>query len=241
MRVPASSAAQGVLAPTVTRRSVTSRPTGSGSGKDGRFHIGGSFDFRIPGASAKVVYRIRGRVRARSGVVTGVASVRASFPNATTGKTIICATSRRAFRARSPVSRAPRHSRGPFYGVTSQGLPIVIRLAPDGSALAPAALWARLSCNIAGPVEATVRLRVPVTAPGAFAVATAVSESFIPALGSSTPIPAGTYTYDPLGFQAQVGGGRATGSIGVSGRVGNAGKILVDTCAAPPIAFTALP
>jgi len=208
--------------------------------RKGRFAIKGSFKFTIPGAVATGSFRIRGRVRASSGLATGVASVRLRFPSST-GKTIRCRGLKRAFRARNPAAGKIR-LRGPFYGVTSQGLPVVVRPAPDSSALAPVALMTTLGCGALGPVQSIPRLRVAATSPGVYAKTGTVTGSFIPALGSPTgSIPLGTYTYTSYDFKAQIASGRATGSIGLSSKVGNAQKILIDTCASPPITFTAVP
>jgi len=207
--------------------------------RGGRFRIKGSFASPIPGGVATGSYRIRGRVRSGRGVATGVASVRLRFPGSTAGQTISCKSGKRAFRARNPAARV-RSVRGPFYGVTSQALPIVVRPAPDSSALAPVAFWTTLNCNALGPLQATARLTVPATAPGVFAKTGHVTESFRPSIGSTVSVPAGTYGYNPYGFQAQVAQGRATGVITFSSRVGNAQKQLIDTCAAPPITFSAL-
>lgn len=208
--------------------------------RKGRFAIKGSFKFIVPGGVTTGSFRIRGRVRASSGLATGVASVRLRFPSST-GKLIRCRGLKRAFRARNPAAGKIR-SRGPFYGVTSQGLPILVRPAPDSSALAPVAMMATMGCAALGPVQSVPYLRVAATAPGVYAKSGVVTSNFIPALGSPTgSIPLGTYTYTSYDFQAQIASGRATGSIGLSSKVGNAQKILIDTCASPPITFTAVP
>ncbi len=208
----------------------------------GRFHISGSFTSGVSGGVAKATYRIRGRVRARDGVVTGTASVRVTFPDLTApGRTIVCAGNRRAFRARNPAVPSANPRSSAFYGVTSQGLPMLLRVTPDGTAVVPLRFQTTLACNALGPVDVSAQLRVPATAPGVFATATSVTESFRPAIGSPVTIPAGTYGFDPLTIQAQVAGGRAIGTIAASSRVGNAQHRLIDTCAAPPVAFSAVP
>ena len=207
--------------------------------RGGRFFVRGSFAFRRPGGVAGGSYRIHGRVRARTGVVTGVATVRLTFRDPTTGKTIVCKSGSKAFRARNPVSRV-RRTRGPLYGVTSQGLPIVIRPTADSSSLTPISLWATLSCNALGALQTTARITAPATTPGAYAKTGNFSATFIPALGSLVSIPLGTYAYTTFGLDARLRGGEATGTINVSARIGNAQKQLIDTCAAPPITFRAL-
>jgi len=207
--------------------------------RGGRFDIRGSFAFRRPGGVAGGSYRIRGRVRAGSGVVNGVASVRLSFRNPTTGRTIICKSTSREFRARNPSSRV-RRTRGPLYGVTSQGLPIVLRPTADSSALRPVSVWATLRCNALGTLQTTARITAAATAPGAYAKTGKFSGSFIPALGSQVSVPLGTYANNTFAFDARLSGGQATGTINLSARVGNAQNQLIDTCSAPPITFRAL-
>lgn len=209
--------------------------------RKGRFALKGSFAFNIAGGVATGTYRIRGRARPGRGLVSGTASVRLRFPSfATPGKTISCKSGKRAFRARKPGSK-PRTQRGPFYGVTSQGLPIVLRPTADASALVPAAVMTTVPCSKLGPMSATPRLRVPAIAPGVYARTSVGSSAFTPALGSPVTVPVGTYDYTTYGFQARIAGGRAGGTITVSSKIGNAQKILIDTCAVPPITFAAIP
>jgi len=206
--------------------------------RGGRFAAKGSFAFKVPGSVVTGSYRIKGRVRASTGLTTGRVSVRLRFPTSS-GTPITCRGRKRPFRARNP-GVASKRVRGPFYGVTAQGLPIVVRPAPDSSALAPVALLTTLNCGVLGPVQPLPRLRVPSTAPGVYASAGTVTGAFIPALGSAVSVPLGTYTFTRYNFQAQIASGRVTGTINLSTRVGNAKKVLIDTCTAPPIAFTAV-
>lgn len=206
----------------------------------GRFGRSGSFAFNVAGGVARGSYSVRARVRARSGLATGVVSVRVRFPS-TTGKPITCRGLRRTFRARNPAVRAGKRVRGPFYGLTSQGLPILIRPSPDSSALAPVELWTTVSCNALGPAQPIQRLTIPTTAPGVYAKSGHTTGMFTPALGSAASVPAGTYTYTPYSFHAQITNGRATGIAILSSRVANAQRKLIDTCSTPPITFVALP
>jgi hypothetical protein len=206
----------------------------------GRFRMTGSFAFTIPGGVARGSYRVRGTVRARSGVATGTISVRVRFP-AMSGKPITCRGLNRMFRARNPNVGSTGRTRGPFYGVTSQGLPILIRPSPDSTVLAPVELWTELSCKAFGRVQPIQRLTIPTTAPGLYAKTGHTTGSFTPALGSPLAIPMGTYTYTPFGFAAQIVNGQVTGTVAMSSKVGNAQKQLVDTCASAPITFTAVP
>jgi hypothetical protein len=206
----------------------------------GRFRTTGSFAFVVPGGLARGSYRVRGTVRSRGGVATGVASVRLRLPSATTTP-IVCKGLNRRFRARNPAAGPTRRVRGPFYGVTSQGLPILVRPSADSSALAPVEMWSTLNCAALGPVQPIQRLTVPRTSPGVYAKSGYTTGSFTPALGSTVTIPLGTYTYSPFNFQAQIVGGVVTGSAVLSSQVGNAQKQLIDTCSAPPITFVALP
>jgi hypothetical protein len=206
--------------------------------RGGRLRVSGSFAFTVAGGIARGTYLVRARVQPRKGLATGVVSLRVRF-GSSTGKPINCRGLNRTFRARNPAVGAARRVRGPFYGVTSQGLPILIRPAPDSSALAPVALWTTLGCNALGPLQPIPRLRVPTTGAGVYAKEGNATGSFTPALGSAVSIPVGTYTYSPFSFHAQIAKGRAVGTIILSSRVGNAQKQLIDTCSGPPITFAA--
>jgi hypothetical protein len=152
----------------------------------------------------------------------------------------VCTGLNRAFRARNPAVGRSRRTRGSFFGVTSQALPIVIHPSGDASMLAPVEMWLTLSCTTLGAVQPIQRLTIPRIAPGAYAENAATTGSFTPALGSTTSIPVGTYAYSPYSFQARIAGGVATGTAVVSAQVGNAGKQLIDTCSAPPVTFVAV-
>jgi hypothetical protein len=206
----------------------------------GHFRRSGSFAFHVAGGVARGTYQLRAWVRARSGLATGVVSVRVRFP-ATTGKPVTCRGLNRPFRARNPLVGRRRSVRGPFYGLTSQGLPILIRPSPDSSALAPVELWTTLTCSVLGRAQPIQRLTVPMTGPGVYAKSGHTTGTFTPALGSGISIPAGTYTYSPYTFQAKIANGRVTGVAGLSSKVGNTERQLIDTCSAPPITFVALP
>jgi hypothetical protein len=208
--------------------------------RGGHFRRGGSFAFNVAGGVARGTYHVRARVRPSRGVATGVVSVRVRFPSMT-GKPITCRGLKRAFRARNPAVARSGRVRGPFYGLTSQGLPILIRPSPDSTALAPVELWTTLTCNVLGPVQPIQRLTIPSTGPGIYAKTGHTTGTFTPALGSAVPVPAGTYTYSPYAFQAKIANGRATGIAALSSKVGNAQRQLIDTCSAPPITFVALP
>ncbi len=209
--------------------------------RGGRFHTSGSFAYTVAGGIARGTYRVRGTVRGGRGVATGVASVRVRFPSTSGANAISCKGLNRRFRARNPLARRSGRVRGPFYGVTSQGLPILIRPAPDSSALAPLEMWTTLSCTALGPVQPIQRLTVPMTAPGTYAKTGRTTGGFVPALGSTASIPAGTYNYSPYDLQVRIANGQATGVTTVSSKVGNVQKQLVDTCSAPPITFIAVP
>jgi hypothetical protein len=206
--------------------------------RNGRFRITGSFAFTIPGGVARGSYRVHGRVQARSGVATGTMSVRVRFPSP---KPFHCRGLNRVFRARNPAVGRTKRVRGPFYGVTSQGYPILIRPSPDSTALAPVELWTELNCKALGKVHPIQRLTIPMTGPGTYAKNGHTTGSFTPALGSPLAIPMGTYTYTPFGFAAQIVNGRVTGTVVVSSQVGNAKKQLIDRCETQPITFTAMP
>jgi hypothetical protein len=206
----------------------------------GHFRRSGSFAFHVAGGVARGTYRLHAWVRPRSGLATGEVSVRVRFPSAT-GKPITCRGLKRKFRARNPLVSGRHSVRGPFYGLTSQGLPILIRPSPDSSALAPVELWTTLTCNALGPAQPIQRLTIPTTGPGVYAKSGNTTGTFTPALGSGVSIPAGTYTYSPYTFQAKIADGRVTGAAALSSKVGNAQRQLIDTCSAPPITFVALP
>jgi hypothetical protein len=208
--------------------------------RGGRLRTGGSFAFNVAGGVARGVYHVRARVRPRGGLATGTVSVRVRFPS-TTGKPITCRGLRRRFRARNPAVARSGRVRGPFYGLTSQGLPILIRPSPDSSTLAPVELWSTLSCNALGQAQPIQRLTVPTTAPGIYAKSGHTMGTFTPALGSTVSVPAGTYTYSPYTFHAQIANGHATGIVVLSSQVGNAQRQLIDTCSVAPITFVALP
>jgi hypothetical protein len=207
--------------------------------RGGHFRMSGSFAFSVAGGMARGGYGVRGTVRARRGLVTGVASVRVRFPSAT-GKLVTCRGLRRAFRARNPAVGRSGGVRGPFYGVTSQRLPVLIRPSRDSRALAPVEIWTTLTCNALGLAQPIQRLTIPRTSPGVYAKSGNTTGSFTPALGSPVAVPAGTYTYSPYRFHTQVARGRAIGTVILSSRVGNAQKQLIDTCSAPPITFIAV-
>jgi len=208
--------------------------------RGGHVRRSGSFAFNVAGGVARGTYHLRARVRPRRGLATGMVSVRVRFPSAT-GKPITCRGLKREFRARNPAVAHRGRVRGPFYGLTSQGLPILIRPSPDSSTLAPVELWTTLTCNALGPSQPIQRLTIPTTGPGIYAKTGHTTGTFTPALGSAVSVPAGTYTYSPYTFQAQIANGRATGVAALSSSVGDAQRRLVDTCSAPPITFVAVP
>lgn len=216
-----------------------SRPTRLRRG--GRFRTSGTFAYVIAGGVARGSYRVTGTVRARSGVATGRASVRVRFPAADGGKVNTCKGLNRPFRARNPAAGRTARVRGPFYGVTSQGLPVLIRPAPDSSALVPLEIWTTLNCTVLGATQPVPRLTIPRTTPGVYAKSGNTSGSFVPALGATAAIPLGTYNYSSYNLSAQIANGVARGIATVSSKVGNAQKQLVDTCSAPPITFIAVP
>jgi hypothetical protein len=208
--------------------------------RGGHFSRSGSFAFNVAGGMARGTYQLRAWVQPARGLATGVVSVHVRFPSPT-GKPITCRGLKRPFRARNPLVGRSRSVRGPFYGLTSQGLPILIRPSPDSSTLAPVELWTTLTCNALGRAQPIQRLTIPMTGPGVYAKSGDTTGTFTPALGSGVSIPAGTYTYSPYTFQAKIADGRASGVAALSSKVGNAQRQLIDTCSAPPITFVALP
>lgn len=208
--------------------------------KGGRFRTSGVFSYNVAGGVARGSYKVRGTVRAGRGVATGVASVRVRFPS-NTGKSVSCRGLNRRFRARNPGKGTGGRLRGPFYGVTAQGLPILVRPSSDSSTLAPVEMWTTLNCTALGPSQPVQRLTVPTTGPGTYAKTGTTTGGFVPALGSPVSIPAGTYSYTTFDFQAQIVNGQVTGTATLSSKIGNAQKQLIDNCSAPPITFVAVP